>query len=63
MAGREQKQSRRSSLSLGLLSPKKKAVTPNKSLYISKPINSYGPSGERRALLRLATGGSTLSKR
>ena len=46
MAGREQKQSRRSSLSLGLLSPKKKAVTPNKSLYISKPINSYGPSGE-----------------
>ena len=46
MAGREQKQNSRLSLTLSLLSPKKKSVTPSKSLYISKPLNSYGPSGE-----------------
>ncbi|KAI6657979.1 hypothetical protein LOD99_15696 [Oopsacas minuta] len=46
MASRERKQSNRLSLSLSLLSPKKKSTTHKKSLYISKPLNSFGPSGE-----------------
>lgn len=45
MAEREQKQNSRLSLSLSLLSPKKKSAMPSRSLYISKPLNSYGPSG------------------
>ena len=48
MASREPKPTNRLSLSLSLLSPKrKKTATPNRTLYISRPLNSFGPSGER----------------
>ena len=47
MANRDQKQTNRLSLSLSLLSPKKKkATTPNRTIYISRPLNSFGPSGQ-----------------